>query len=465
MMKTRFAPSPTGHIHIGNARTALFSALAAKAAGGTFLLRIEDTDKERSLEEHTTALKKDLYWLHCYWDEGPDIGGEFAPYYQSERGAIYERYYQKLESMGLAYPCFCTEAQLALNRKVQQAAGQPPRYSGTCRALSKEDVAAKLASGLTAALRFHVPDNDSVEFTDLVKGSQRYMTNDIGDFIIRRSDGGASFMFCNAIDDSLMHVTQVLRGDDHLTNTPRQLMILKALNMHTPHYGHLSLILGQDGAPLSKRNGSKSIRELHDEHFFPEAIINYLARLGHYYANNSFMTFEELAAEFAVEHLNTSPARFDPVQMQYWQKQALSLLPAERIWAWMGDEVHNAVSGEDKDIFVDLIRTNVHSPEETLAWATKLFTDYLPPDNVFETISKHIFTVAIAGLKDARDDFHKIANHVKEHANVKGKELFHPLRLALTGETDGPELVKIAQILGAEKIKARFEHAEKNAKG
>lgn len=265
MVRTRFSPSPTGMLHLGNARAALFSALYAVKEKGVFILRIEDTDQVRSEQKYIKMLQDDLHWLGVNWQEGPDIGGPYQPYCQSGRHAIYEEHYQALEKKGLVYPCFCTDQELALNRKIQLSRGQAPRYPGTCRKLTQDEIQKRIAEGKPAALRFHVPDNVTIEFVDLVKGVQKFKGADIGDFIIRRAQGTASFMFSNAIDDSLMKVTHAIRGEDHLANTPRQLMILQALNLPTPQYAHLSLILSDDAAKLSKREGSFSLNDLSRE--------------------------------------------------------------------------------------------------------------------------------------------------------------------------------------------------------
>src|ERR1700688_3253100 len=278
---TRFAPSPTGSLHLGNARTAFFSHLWARKSGGRFILRIEDTDAERSQLRFRDELMAEMRWLGLNWDEGPDIGGPSAPYSQAERGEFYRTLFAQLEVNGQAYPCYCTAEDLELSRKLQRMSGQPPRYAGTCRNLSAAQRAERAARGLRPTLRFAVPSERIIEFTDAVHGPQRFASNDIGDFIIRRDDGTAAFFFCNAVDDSAMGVTQVLRGDDHMTNTPRQLMLLDALRMRRPGYGHVGLLVGEDGAPLSKRHGSTSAQEFRDRGFLPAAILNQLFRLGH----------------------------------------------------------------------------------------------------------------------------------------------------------------------------------------
>src|SRR5580765_1638183 len=241
---TRFAPSPTGELHLGNARTALFNQLLARRAGGRFLLRIEDTDSERSVDAHTRGLMADLRWLGIEWDAGPDREDGLGPYRQSQRGARYAQELAALERTGAVYPCFCTPLELSLSRRAQLAAGRPPRYAGTCRALTESERAARLAGGVSPTLRFRVPGGERIDFIDMVHGLQSFLSDDIGDFVVRRADGTAAFFFSNAVDDARMGVTQALRGEDHLTNTPRQLLILAALGLAAPAYGHVSLIVG-----------------------------------------------------------------------------------------------------------------------------------------------------------------------------------------------------------------------------
>lgn len=460
MIKTRFAPSPTGYIHLGNVRTALFSALLARKQQGKFLLRIEDTDQLRSGAEFAEQLEYDLRWLSLDWQEGPGIGGGHGPYFQSQRQEIYADYFNRLEQQHLVYPCFCSEQELAIARKVQLAAGQPPRYPGTCRNLTAEQVAQKKAQGLVPTLRFRVPDNQVIEYVDFTRGPQRFLTNEIGDFIIRRADGTAAFFFCNAIDDAVMGVTHVLRGEDHLTNTPRQLMLLQALGLSQPSYGHLALILGPDGSLLSKRHGSRSLKVLHKQGYLPIAINNYLARLGHYYVDNSLMSLEALAAKFEIENLGKSPAHFDAAQLLYWQKQAMQQLDHEAFWIWLGEDVHVLIPAAAKELFMETVQTNVIFPEDAKHWAEVLFSEnltYSPEATlVLQTVGTEFFTAALNAAEQHGTDFKAIANNLQQSLNLKGKALYQPLRVALTGQIDGPEMAKITELLGVEKIKRRL---------
>lgn len=462
-MKTRFAPSPTGLMHLGNTRTALFNVLAARKEGDSFLLRIEDTDLARSEERFTQQLMDDLRWLGLQWQEGPEVGGDHAPYFQAQRNDVYQHYYDELQHRGLAYPCFCSEERLALTRKIQLSQGEPPRYSGTCASLTPAEVEKKLAEGIVPTIRFRVARDESIEFEDLVRGKQSFKTNDLGDFIIRKADQSASFMFCNAIDDSIMGVTHVLRGEDHLTNTPRQLLLLKALGMQQPRYGHISIILGHDGSPLSKRNGSRSIQELRHQGYLAAAINNYLARLGHHYAENHFMTLDELAQGFSFEHLVKSAAKFDEDHLRHWQKEAILRASDEEIWQWFGEPVHHLVPEQHKAAFVATVRPNALMPHDALQWANNLFAELELADEAMQLISEtpnSFFAAAIAALEQVGADWKGLTEEVKKATGAKGKQLFQPLRAAFTGQVHGPEMPGIIQLLGTERMQQRLLHAK-----
>ncbi|MDO8954195.1 MAG: glutamate--tRNA ligase [Gammaproteobacteria bacterium] len=465
-MKSRFAPSPTGLMTIGNARTALFSALLAWHKKGVFLLRIEDTDLARSEKTHQASIEQDLRWLGLQWQEGVDVGGSHGPYCQSERFGLYEQYYQQLEAEGSAYPCFCSSQQLELVRKVQLGQGQAPRYPGTCRSLSIAEREAKIAKGLTPAIRFKVPKGKMVVFDDLVKGTQRFAADDIGDFIIKKSDGSSSFMFCNAIDDALMEVTDVMRGEDHLTNTPRQILILEALKLRVPVYGHISLINGSDGQKLSKRNGSRSIVDLREMGFLAIAVDNYLARLGAYYENNALMNMDELAAQFKVEGLSKSSARYDEQQLWHWQKLALAQLDEEAIWQWMGSATQVLVPAEQKSLFIQTVRDNILFPKEAMEFAQMLFGDSfeigVELKEVVTTAGEAFFAAAVTAVEASGADFKAISDHLTVSLGVKGKNLFQPLRVALTGQLHGPQMAGLVTLIAKERCIARFSAAKNN---
>lgn len=463
IIKTRFCPSPTGRIHLGNVRTALFNDLYAEKMHGCFLLRIEDTDPSRSTEAYAQHLQTDLQWLGLQWHEGPTIGGEHGPYWQSQRQSIYDHYYQRLVEKQLAYPCFCSDQQLALMRKVQRASGKPPRYAGTCRQLTPEQVQEKLAAGLKPTLRFRIPRQTMIEFHDHVKGLQRFNSDDIGDFIIRRADGSAPFMYCNAVDDALMGVTHVIRGEDHLTNTPRQVLIFQALGFPIPEYAHISLILANDGSPLSKRHGSRNIEELRTMGFLPKAINNYLARLGHYYASNELMTLTELANGFELTQLSGAPARFDYEQLLYWQKQALAELEPEAFWTWLEAHMDVELEATDRLLFIDAVRSNIAFPHEGVKWAKILLSETLVLSEVhlpsLKMAPPDFFHAALSAVELHGLDYTAIVHVLKTSLNVKGKPLFLPLRVALTGEEHGPEMAKILPLIGMKQVRQRLQQA------
>ncbi len=461
--KTRFAPSPTGLLHLGNVRTALFNWLLARKHGGTFLLRLEDTDAMRGHEKYAAALQEDLHWLGLNWDEGPGVGGKHGPYAQSERSDIYKDYFARLERQGLAYPCFCTEHELAVERKIAIAASKPPRYSGKCRALAPDAVQARLANGEPATLRFRVPEARKVGFDDKVRGPQVFDTVDIGDFVIRRSDGTPAFFFCNALDDALMGVTLVVRGEDHLTNTPRQILLLEALGLPLPDYAHIALVVDEDGAPLSKRTGSKSVEELREAGYLPAALNNYLARLGHTCEDNAFLGMEQLAAGFAAERLHKAPARFDEKQLRHWQAEAVRHATDEELWAWMGGRIESAVPGESALDFVRTVRGNVTFPTDAFVWAGTLFGqgDRFDQDakTLIRSTGPDFFAIARRLLEQGADEFRPYSQALSAATGAKGKALYMPLRVALTGETHGPEMDRLWKLLGPQRIKQRLDAA------
>jgi nondiscriminating glutamyl-tRNA synthetase len=454
---TRFAPSPTGSLHLGNARTAFFSYLWARKSGGRFILRIEDTDAQRSHLRFRDELMAEMRWLGLDWDEGPDIGGPSAPYSQAERGEFYAGLYARLEAGGQAYRCYCTTEDLELSRKLQRMAGKPPRYAGTCRGLTAAQRAERESRGLKPTLRFAVPAEQVVEFTDAVHGPQRFASNDIGDFIIRREDGTSAFFFCNAVDDSAMGVTQVLRGDDHLTNTPRQLMLLDALGMRKPGYGHLGLLVGEDGAPLSKRHGSASAHEFRERGFLSVAVLNQLFRLGHAGDVDHWLPRDEMPAHFRPQHLGRAPARFDESQLVHWQKESLERMSTEDIRAWLGSD--------DSTEFLDLVRHNVVLPADADAWRAVVRGDLAPlredERRVIEAAGPDFFAAAVDAYAQSNSDLKMLTKILKERTGRKGADLYMPLRVALTGQAHGPELAPLLKLIPPDLARRRLEsHAQ-----
>lgn len=466
VVKTRFAPSPTGKLHLGNLRTALFSALHAWSVGGRFLLRIEDTDAERSRPEFAARLQDDLRWLGLDWQEGPEVGGDAGPYLQSERAAIYADFYARLLDQNVAYPCFCSQEQLAATRAAQRAAGRPPRYPGTCARLGRVEAKARVLAGEPHTLRFRVPPGEAVEFDDLVRGPQRFRSENIGDFVIRRTDGTPAFFFCNAIDDSLMGVTHIWRGEDHISNTPRQLLLLQALGLRVPRYGHLALIVGADGAPLSKRHGALSLEELRERGYLAPALNNYLARLGHRYDEDGLLDRAGLADGFDPARLGRAAARFDLEQLDHWQRLALAAADEATFQRWAGTACER-VPAAHRSTFLAAIRENVSSPEDVRGWAESLFAEMLPDaqaETVLRAASPALFEAALTALPGHVGDFRGWAKVVGAAAGVKGRELFMPLRAALTGRTHGPEMARMFPLMETARIEQRLRSAAAFAK-
>ncbi|HSW71219.1 MAG TPA: glutamate--tRNA ligase, partial [Gammaproteobacteria bacterium] len=369
----------------------------------------------------------------------------------------------------LTYPCFCSDEELALERKLQLSQGQAPRYRGTCLSLSAQEIEQRLAKGLKPTLRFRVPAKETILFQDLIKGPQSFNSADIGDFIIRRADGSGSFMFCNAIDDALMMVTQVLRGEDHLANTPRQLLLMKALGLHQPQYGHLAMITSEDGRPLSKREGSLNLRDLRERGYLSEALINYLGRLGHSYETSNLLSFEELAKHFQLKKISHSAARFDLNQLLYWQKIAVNALDTAALWKWLGEDTQKKVPENKQTKFAETVKPNLCFPEDAAKWAEIFFQkklSFTPEDlRILREAGEQFFVEAEQALEVHGSDFKNIVQDIKKALKVSGKNLYMPLRIALTGQQDGPELVQIAELLGREGLRERFSHAFQIASG
>lgn len=456
---TRFAPSPTGYIHVGNVRTAFFNLLLARKLGGRFILRCEDTDRARSREEYLDALSEDMRWLGLDWDEGPDLGGPSGPYRQSQRGEIYEGYFQRLLEAGLAYPCYCSDQALRLARKAQLAAGRPPRYAGTCRKLDAGQRAALQAQGHAPTLRFHVAAGEPVRFDDLARGPQGFSRDDIGDFVIRRADGSAAFFFGNALDDALMGVSHVLRGEDHVANTPRQILLLQALGLPVPAYGHLSLLVGDDGAPLSKRHGASSLRELRQAGYLPGAILNHFLRLGHHGAPDGWLEPGQMPGHFDIKGLGRAPARYDLDQLRHWQKEAVGRADRSVLEDWLagGDEVPATARAQ----FIDTIRPNVLFPDDLRQWAGIIYgrLPEIPAGDEawIAGAGPAFFQAALEAYRRHGSNWQAMMAELKAATGARGKQLFMPLRLALTGRSSGPEFEPLLGLLPAAQVTRRLE--------
>ena len=330
-VRVRFAPSPTGYLHVGGARTALFNWLYARKTGGKFILRIEDTDVERSTQEAVDGLLRDMKWLGLTWDEGPGVDGPHGPYFQSQRLEIYHRYARQLVDKGAAYPCFCTEEELEAKRQKAEEEHRSVHYDGTCRNLSKEEVERRIAAGEPHVIRVRVPEKDYV-LDDMVRGKVEWKAETLGDFIILRSSGMPVYNFCVVVDDADMKISHVVRAEEHLTNTHRQLILYEALGIEPPVFAHASLILGEDKTKLSKRHGATSVGQYAIDGFLPEAMINFLALLGWNEGNDrEIYSVEELKECFTLERISKSPGVFDHAKLTWMNGQHLRALPVEKL--------------------------------------------------------------------------------------------------------------------------------------
>ena len=464
--KSRFCPSPTGFLHLGNLRTALLNVLLALQSKGTFLLRIEDTDLERSEKRYAEAVCDDLEWMELNWQEGPRVGGSQVPYFQSERNNIYESFYEKLLTEDLIYPCFMSEEELKVIRRNQMAAGQPPRYNGAWTNASKEEVDKEIAKGSKPVYRFRIPKDKVITFTDLVKGEQRFSGSDLDDFIIKKQDSSPTFMFANAIDDSLMGINVVLRGDDHLSNTPRQIALLQALDLAIPEFIHVALFTGDDGSPLSKRNGSLSVQELREAGYFPKAVANYLSRVGHTIGDNELRSLEELSVVFNIDNISNSPSKFDIDQLRFWQKKVVESESTSNLLDWLKPYLENDMP-EDVDLgqFVELIRENILFPKDAIEFLESLFIHPLASDEKVSFIIKEtgsdFFNIAKILVKENWGDWPQTMKEIGSKSGNKGKDLFMPIRAAITGHLSGPELDQVTELLGLERVVNRLEEASK----
>jgi glutamyl-tRNA synthetase len=457
-MRLRFAPSPTGQLHVGNARTALFNWLLARRHGGTFVLRIEDTDRQRSTIASEQAMIADLQWLGLTWDEGPDAGGELGPYRQSERAALYDAAAMRLLRERRAYHCFCGVEQLEAERRAALESGRPPVYSGRCRAIAPDEAARRVAAGESAAIRFAVPDGGrDVSFSDLVRGDVVVNTSIIGDPIIVRSDGTAAYNFAVVVDDTAMQVTLVVRGEDHISNTPRQILLYEALGATPPSFAHLSLVLGEDHAPLSKRHGATSVAEFRERGYLPEALVNYLALLGWSPGDgDEIVPLATMVERFDLADVSRSPAVFDFGKLAWmnrqYMKQAEPARVAREACRYFVRDGYVAVPGSAALGYIEsllpMVVGAVDRIEEIPSRVAFLF-DWKASDasrlvaaeeSGVRTIEAFAGAVAEAGPMFDRDLFRSAVARARERAGVKGRALLHPVRVALTGLDSGPEL-------------------------
>lgn len=475
-VRVRFAPSPTGTLHIGSARTALYNYLFARHHGGDMVLRIEDTDLKRSRREYEESIVRDLHWLGLSADEGPDVGGDHGPYRQSERGDLYEAGVQRLLATGWGYRCFCTQERLDALKEEQLARGEMPKYDRLCLRLTREEVEARLAAGEEATVRFKVPAGE-VAFTDLIHDTITFSSDVIGDFIIKRTDGGYAYNYAVVIDDAGMQITHVVRGQDHITNTARQLMLYKALGEPAPVYAHHSLIHGADGGKLSKRHGATSIGEFRDMGYLAPAVVNYLALLSWHPADErERFTLEELVAEFDMARVSKSPAIFDIDKLNWLNGLYIRELPpqdlAERIEPYLREAGVQLAEGQ-REVVAAAVQSNLVTLSDAPEYA-RLFVEEI--DLAASDAARVLTAPEVALVLDlleralerrdqeyfSLEEGHEIVSEVGDAAKeqgLKGKQIFHPMRVTLSGRTSGPELFYMVAGLGRSRILARVAAA------
>lgn len=477
-VRVRYAPSPTGHLHIGNARTALFNYLFARNTGGKFIIRIEDTDQKRNVEGGELSQLKYLKWLGIDWDESIDVGGDYGPYRQMERLDIYKKYADELLERGLAYKCYMTEEELEKEREEQRAKGQVPKYSGAHRNLTEEQIAEFEKEGRKPSIRIRVPENVTYTFFDIVKGKISFHSSDFGDWVIMKKDGTPTYNFAVAIDDHLMKITHVLRGEDHISNTPKQMMIYQAFDWDIPTFGHMTLIVNEERKKLSKRDESiiQFIEQYADLGYLPEAMFNFIALLGWSpKGEEEIFSKEQFIEIFDPERLSTSPAVFDSNKLKWMNNQYIKNTPVEKVIDLAlphlieAGKVEENMSEEKREWVHSLIALykDQLSYGQEIVELTELFfredIDYSESDlNVLNEEHVHDllshFMTELKQLESFTPEKIKSAIKATQKATgQKGKKLFMPIRVAVTGQQHGPELPNAISLLGQETVLARLE--------
>ncbi len=474
-VRVRFAPSPTGYLHIGGARTCLYNYLFAKSMGGKLIIRVEDTDRERSSGEYENSQLQDLKWLGMDWDEGPDIGGEFGPYRQSERTKIYQNYAEQLLEKGLAFYCFCTDDELEQMREKAISEGRDPIYDGTWRDFPLEQAKQKIASGEKASIRFIAPLKD-YSFNDNVRGAVTFPSGMVGDFVIMRSNGMPTFNFCVVVDDILMEITHVIRGEDHLNNMARQLMIYEALQANLPHFAHVSLLIGHDRQKLSKRHGATSVSQYREQYYLSDAMNNYLCLLGWSHPDEvDIFTKDEIVHLFDLSRFSKSAALYDIEKLNWVNGQHLKNIELDKVLQLFKQINHPSVkerylSQSDiwKKEFISLFLEKVQVLNDYIPILDSLFNDSPEIDEDakavldWETTPKIIDVVKnkCLSLEEqflSKELLNEIMDSLKKDFKIKGKALFMGLRVVLTGYCHGGDLTRLIPLTPLSIIKERLK--------
>jgi len=464
-VRIRFAPSPTGHLHVGGARTAIFNWLYARKSGGAFVLRIEDTDVSRSTRESERTLVEDLRWLGLDWDEGPEKGGPHEPYRQSQRLDVYNEAAAGLVEQGAAYPCFCTEEELEAKRREATARNEAPQYDGTCRNLSPEEVASKRRANLPETIRFIVPPG-SVTIRDLIRGDIEMETSMVGDFIILRSNGLPTYNFAAVVDDHSMELTHVLRGEEHLPNTLRQILLYRAMGAIPPRFGHLPLILGEDRSKLSKRHGASSVGELRNTGFLPTGVFNYLVLLGWSHPKEKeVLSTEELIRDFTLKRVNKSAAIFDKTKLKWMNGMHIRRREAGALFSaadpYFPANIRETYSeSQRRDIYAILherIDTFADLEDQSRIFIKPPIIDDEAKECLASDASKSVLGALVGELEQSNAPFtpetvKSVIKEVSEKTGIRGKDLYFPIRAAVTGTVHGPDIGCVASIKGREQV-------------
>ena len=477
-VRVRFAPSPTGYLHIGGARTALFNWLFARKMGGKLILRIEDTDIARLKEDSVSQILTSLKWLGINWDEGPEVGGDHGPYYQSERFDIYKKYCQQLVDEGKAYYCFCTPEELEAEREKQRQAKQPFRYARTCRDLTPDEVKARIDAGASYSVRLKIPADGNVVVHDLIHGDVTFNMDQYDDFVIMKSNGIPTYNFAVVIDDHLMGMTHVMRAEEHLSNTPKQLLVYEAFGWEPPKFGHMSMILAPDRSKLSKRHGATSVEEFRSQGYVAEAIVNYLTLLGWGPGDEREMfSLQETVELFELEQMSKKAAVYDTKKLTWMNGQYLSELPLEKILPEVkpffikDGYVDEAWFAENEEYFaklVDTVRVRVKTLQEIADASDYFFKDVESYDE--KGVAKHFKPEAVALLEQCiaaveADDVYSLEtteaayNKIAADNGLALGKVIHPTRLALTGRTVSPGMFDVMVLLGKKKTLERLHKA------
>ncbi|MDR0800597.1 MAG: glutamate--tRNA ligase [Endomicrobium sp.] len=484
-IRVRFAPSPTGDLHIGGVRTALFNWLFAKNKGGKFILRIEDTDEIRSTEESVKVILDAMKWLELDWDEGPGSKNpKYSPYRQIERKeqGIYQKYADELVAKGLAYPCYCTPEEVEDMREKARESKLPPKYDGRCKCLTAEQRKQKEDEGKKAVIRFKMSSLGTTVLNDLIKGRVEFDNSLLDDFVVMKASGIPTYNFACVVDDYLMEITHVLRGDDHISNTPRQIHIYNALGWRVPEFAHMSMILGPDGARLSKRHGHTSVLEYRKEGYLQEALINYLALLG-WSTENSRQIFkiEELKQEFSIERCGVSPSIFDPAKLLWLNGEKIRSKTPQQVYELFIDWLKytdNEKLTEDWDVELlkkalvlehDKIKLLKDIPSLVDFFFTKE-VDYREEAVIKILLSekskdsaKLVLTESAVRLPNQQDfsaeSLEHYARNLAVEKNIKVGQVFHPIRVAISGRTQGPGLFQMMEVMGKEEVARRINVA------